>query len=299
MVELMNQVEKDNLDNLFLYHGNVLGAARTTVMALKSLINAFSELECEQEEMLERYSELAAAIKATQPRITPLSHMLEQFEEEMKPHWHEEVQAIKDQAARILSEKVKLYQSRAERVVRHGIQFIEERDGIIVHSASSMVTNVLIQAKEVLLKNFSVIVLQLDPVRTPQVALSLKEHGIPHIVIPAFNLDHYVSKANKILLGGVSVTRDLKVVAPVGTSTTLSLCRHNGIKSYLFANSFHFSHGLADAQRIYRADKNIASSRTTYKLTTHSHDLVDLDLIDKLIDEDGVLDNDRLWAFTG
>ena len=295
----MNQIEKDNLDNLFLYHGNVLGAARTTVMALKSLISAFNELECGQEEIVERYMELATAIKATQPRITPLSHMLEQFEEEMNPYWGEEMQTIKDQAAKILNEKAKLYQSRAERVVRHGIQFIEERDGIIVHSASSMVTNVLIQAKEVLLKNFSVIVLQLDPVRTPQVALSLKEHDIPHIVIPAFNLDHYVGKANKLMLGGVSVTRDLKVVAPVGTSTTLSLCRHNGIKSYLFANSFHFSHGLADAQRIYRTDKHIASSRTTYKLTTHSHDLVDLELIDTLIDEDGVVDSERLRAFTG
>jgi len=295
----MNQIEKDNLDNLFLYHGNVLGAARTTSMALKSLINAFRELECEQEDIFDRYTELAAAIKATQPRITPVSHMLEQFESEMKPYWQNDVAEVKAQATRILSEKIKLYQSRAERVVRHGIKFIEERDGIIVHSASSMVTNVLIQAKEVLLRNFSVIVLQLDPVRTPQVALSLKEHDIPHIVVPAFNLDHHISKANKIVLGAVSVTRDLKVVAPVGTSTVLSLCRHNGVKSFLFANSYHFSHGLADSQRIYRSDKLIASSRTTYNLTTYSHDLVDLNLIDTLIDEDGVVDNDRLWAFTG
>lgn len=295
----MNQVEKENLDNLFLYHGNVLGAARTTAMALNSLINAFEQLECEQEELYGRYEELAAAIKATQPRITPLSHMLEQFEAEMKPFWTEDIEQIKVRAIKILKNKVKLYRSRAERVVRHGIQFIEEGDGIIVHSASSMVTNVLLQAKQVLLKDFSVIVLQLDPVRTPQVALTLEEQEIPHIVIPAFNLCHYVERANKILLGAVSVTRDLKVVAPVGTSTTLSLCRLNNIKSYLFANSFHFSHGLADAQRIYQVNENIASSRSTYRLTTHSHDLVDVDLIDTLIDEDGVVPNERLWAFTG
>lgn len=295
----MNQVEKENLDNLFLYHGNVLGAARTTSMALNSLINAFAELDCEQEEFFGRYEELAEAIKATQPRITPLSHMLEQFEAEMKPFWTEEIGQIKTQAIKILKSKVKLYQSRAERVVRHGIQFIDEGDGIIVHSASSMVTNVLLQAKQVLLKDFSVIVLQLDPVRTPQVALTLEEQEIPHIVIPAFNLCHYVEQANKILLGAVSVTRDMKVVAPVGTSTTLSLCRLNNIKSYLFANSFHFSHGLADAQRIYQVNEKIASSRSTYRLTTHSHDLVDVDLIDTLVDEDGVVENDRLWAFTG
>lgn len=299
MVKPMNQSEKENLDNLFLYHGNVLGAARTTSMALNSLINAFEQLDCEKEEIVNRYEELAAAIKVIQPRITPLSHMLEQFEAEMKPFWTEEIDQIKAQATKILKDKVSLYQSRAERVVRHGIQVIEEGDGIIVHSASSMVTNVLLQAKQVLLKDFSVIVLQLDPVRTPQVAFTLKEHEIPHIVIPAFNLDHYVERANKILLGAVSVTRDLKVVAPVGTSTTLGLCRLNGVKSYLFANSFHFSHGLADAQRIYQVDENIASSRTTYRLTTHSHDLVDVNLIDTLIDEDGVVENDRLRAFTG
>jgi translation initiation factor 2B subunit (eIF-2B alpha/beta/delta family) len=295
----MNQAEKENLDSLFLYHGNVLGAARTTSMALNSLVNAFDQLECEQDEISERYEELAAAIKASQPRITPLSHMLEQFEEEMKPFWEKEINELKAQAKKILKTKVKLYKSHAERVVRHGIQFVEEGDGIIVHSASSMVTNVLLQAKQVMLKDFSVIVLQLDPVRTPQVALTLEEQEIPHIVIPAFNLCHYVEQANKILLGAVSVTRDLKVVAPVGTSTTLSLCRLNGIKSYLFANSFHFSHGLADAQRIFQTDEKVASSRSTYHLTTHSHDLVDIELIDTLIDQDGIVENERLWAFAG
>ena len=295
----MNHTEKENLDSLFLYHGNVLGAARTTSMALNSLINAFDQLDCEQEEIFARYEELATAIKATRPRITPLSHMLEQFEEEMKPFWSKDLDKLRTQAKKILKNKVKLYKSRAERVVRHGIQFVEEGDGIIVHSASSMVTNVLLQAKQVMLKDFSVIVLQLDPVRTPQVALTLEEQEIPHIVIPAFNLCHYVEQANKILLGAVSVTRDLKVVAPVGTSTTLSLCRLNGIKSYLFANSFHFSHGLADAQRIFQTDEKVASSRSTYHLTTHSHDLVDIELIDTLIDQDGIVENERLWAFAG
>ncbi len=295
----MIQSEKENLDSLFLYHGNVLGAARTTSLGLNALITAFEQLDCSQDEIVDRYQELAAAIKATQPRITPLSHMLEQFEAEMKPYWSAELDELKDNAIRILKNKVNLYQAHAERVVRHGIQFIEDGDGIIVHSASSMVTNVLVQAKRVLLKKFSVIVLQLDPVRTPQVAFSLEEQEIPHIVIPAFNLCHYVERANKLLLGAVSVTRDLKVVAPVGTSTTLSLCQLNGIRSFLFANSFHFSHGLADAQRIYRVDKDVASSRSTYRLTTYSHDLVDIGMIDTLVDENGVVGEERLRALTG
>jgi translation initiation factor eIF-2B subunit delta len=295
----MNAVEKENLDRLFLYHGNVLGAARTTVMALKALINAFLQVDCGRDDIMARYDELAQAIRSSRPRISALTHMLEQFEEEIKPFLGSSNDILRNEAVNILKQKVMLYESYAERVVRHGIQLIEKGDGIIVHSASSVVTNILLQAKKVLLKDFSVIVLQLDPVRTPQVALSLRTEEIPYTVIPAFNLCHYVDQANKILLGAVSVTRDLKVVAPVGTSTTLSLCRLNGIKSYLFANSFHFSHRPGESQRIHREESDVASSRTTYHLTTHSHDLVDMDLIDYLVDENGVVDNDRLLAFAG
>ena len=290
----MNSTEKENLDRLFLYHGNVLGATRTTVMALNSLIIALTQLDCVKGKIMERYNELATIIRTTQPRIIGLNHMLEQFETEIQPYLDAKADVLRNMAVEILKKKVKLYESRAERVVRHGIQFIEEGDGIILHSASSVVTNILLQAKKVLLKDFSVIVLQLDPVRTPQVALSLRQEEIPHMVIPAFNLCHYVGQANKILLGAVSIYRDMKAVAPVGTSSTLSLCRYSNIKSYLFANSFHFSHGLGDSQRIRREESDVSSSRTTYHLTTHSHDLVDLDLIDVLVDEDGIVDNERL-----
>ncbi|MFH1984031.1 MAG: hypothetical protein ABIL58_19500 [Pseudomonadota bacterium] len=295
----MNPIEKENLDRLFRYHGNVIGAARTTVMALTSLMNAIGQLDCEKENIMERYGELAEAIRTTQPRIIPLIHMLEQFEAEIRPFLDVEVEVLRDAAIKILKKKVTLYQSRVERVARHGIHHVEDGDGIIVHSASSVVTNILIQAKQVMLRDFSVIVLQLDPVRTPQVAHSLAQAEIPHMVIPAFNLCHYVGQANKILLGAVSITRDLKVVAPVGTSSTLSLCRFKNIRSYLFANSFHFSHGLSDAQRIHREETDVASSRSTYQLTTHSHDLVDMDLIDVVVDEDGIVDAERMKAFTG
>ena len=295
----MMESDKENLDRLFLYHGTVLGAARTTVLALNAIISSLIQLDLTKTKIWEKYLELSAAIRATQPRITPLIHMLEQFETEIKPYLDSEPDILRVEAIKILKGKVQLYQSRAERVVRHGIEMVEDGDGIIVHSASSMVTNVLVQARQVLLKDFSVIVLQLDPVRTPQVAITLTQAEIPHMVIPAFNLCHYVGEANKILLGAVSVTRDLKVVAPVGTSTTLGLCRFNSIKSYLFASSFHFSHGLGDSQQIHRQESDVAASRTTYQITTHSHDLVDIDLIDFLIDENGIVDNERLWAFTG
>jgi translation initiation factor eIF-2B subunit alpha len=294
----MKSTEKENLNKLFLYHGNVLGAARTTVMALNALIDTFARLDCENEAIMERYQELAQAIRSTEPRIIPLIHMLEQFEIDITPYLDADVETLRGAAIKILQKKAALIESRVERVVRHGIQFVEDGDGIILHSASTIITSILLQAKQVMMREFSVVVLQLDPVRTPQAAHSLHEAGIPHQVIPAFNLCHYLDRANKIFLGAVSISRDLKVVAPVGTSSTLSLCRYNNIKSYMFANSFHFSHGLGLAQRIRQEETDVATPRTTYHLTSHSHDLVDISLIDVLVDEDGIVDAERLATLT-
>ncbi len=285
----MKATDKENLQRLFRYHGNVQGVARTTVMALQALMAAIEQLNCDKAALMDRYTELATAIRETEPRIIPLIHMLEQFEVEMQPHLEADSDAIRVAALRILKQKKALYESRVELVVRNGLTHVADNDSIVVHSASSVVTRILIQAHQVMLKKINVTVLQLDPVRTPQVALTLSEADIPHIVIPEFNLCHYCDKANKIFVGALTITRDRKVVAPVGTSNTLSLCRANGIRSYLFANSYHFSHGLSASQRIHKEQTDVSQARSRYRLTTHSHDLVDMDFFDVVVDETGVM----------
>ena len=289
----MKTQDKENLDRLFRYHGNVQGIARTTVMALRAMIAAIEQLDCEQKDLLECYMELAAAIRETEPRIIPLIHMLEQVEAEIEPLMEADTETIRAAAVRVLKQKIALYESRLELLVRNGLTHVDDKDSIVVHSASSVVTRILMQARQVMLKKINVIVLQLDPVRTPQVAVSLTEADIPHIVIPEFNLCHYCDQANKIFVGALTITRDHKVVAPVGTSNTLSLCRANGIRTYLFANSFHFSHGLGTSQRIHTEETDVSQARSRYRLTTHSHDLVDMGFFDVVVDETGVKETGR------
>jgi len=287
----MKKLDTENLHRLFRYHGNVQGIARTTVMALRAMIAAIEQLDCEKKDIMECYLELATAIRETEPRIIPLIHMLEQFEAEIEPFLEEDTETLRATAVKIFKQKIALYESRVELVVRNGLTHVEDKDSIVVHSASSVVNRILIQARQVMLKEINVIVLQLDPVRTPQIALILSEADIPHIVIPEFNLCHYCGQANKIFVGALTITRDHKVVAPVGTANTLSLCKANGIRSYLFANSFHFSHGLAASQRIHTEHTDVAQARSRYRLTTHSHDLVDMDFFDVVVDETGVMES--------
>ena len=51
---------------------------------------------------------------------------------------------------------------------------------------------------------------------------------------------------------------------------------------------------LGESQSIDQEKTDVASSHITY-----SHDLVNMDLTDVLVDEDGIVDNERFWASTG
>ena len=269
-----------------------MGTARATLMSLKAFIAALKELRCDRCDFVGLYQELADIIKNTEPKIIPLIHLLEDFEEEMVGFVDADLETVRTNAIRILNTKVALFESKAERVTLHGLNHVTDGDVIIVHMASSVVSNILLQAKQTNNRNFRVIALQLDLVRTRQLTNALTQAGIEHLVAPAYNLSHYIEEANKFFIGAVTVTSDRKIVVPVGTANALSLCRTQGIHSYLFANTLHYSHGLSSSQQIHREETDMVQDRVSYKVTTHSHDLVDLDMIDVLIDEDGVVETE-------
>ncbi len=286
----MNPKDKENLYRLFRYHANVIGAARMTVLCLNAIIAALKDLRCESEDIMSLYQELADVVKHSEPKIIPLIHLLEEFEKEVASLAATQAdEKLRNTMVRVLSEKIALYEYKAGAVTRHGLKHVENGDSIIVHSASSVVTNILVQASRVKRRRYKVIVLQLDPVRTPQVARALKEADIEHTVVPEYNLSHHLDEANKIFIGALTVTKDKKVVAPVGTANVLGLCHVNKIKSYLFANSLHYSHGLAISQQIHKEKTDMVQANSSYCLTTYSHDLLDLNLIGTVINENGVV----------
>ena len=285
----MKQKDKENLYRLFRHHGNVMGTARATLMSLNAFIEALRGLRCDRCDFVGLYQELADTIKNTEPKIIPLIHLLEEFEEEMADHVDADLETVRGHAIQILENKIEQFKAKADRVTEHGLTHVADGDVIIVHMASSVVTNILLQAKERMNRNFQVIVMQLDLVRTRQLTNALAAADIEHRVAPAYNLSHYVEEANKVFIGAVTVTADNKIVVPIGTANALSLCRTKKVQSFLFANTLHYSHGLSSSQQIHCEETDMGEDRFSYKVTTHSHDLVDLDMIDVIVNEDGVV----------
>ena len=283
----MKTIELESLYKLFRDHEVVMGTSRTTIVALQSFRDSIQRLRCPPDTFENLLLELDQVIKNTQPKIIPLVHLIEAFEIEMQPHFGKPLSEAKACALAILDQKLALFKSAIDRVVDHGKRLIEDGDVIIAHSPSLVVRSALTMAHTDLHRQFRVIVLERQFVRIKQLIRDLAASGIEHLVIPEYNLSHFLKTATKLLLGATSVTPDRKVITMVGSANIVGLCRLSGIPVYLLANSLKFAHKSVAGQKIYKTDQKQSKENLTYMQTTFSHDMVDLDLIDHVITEEG------------
>jgi len=283
----MKSNELESLYQLFRDHETVMGTSRTTTVALQSIHDSIQRLRCLPDDFENLVLELAEVIKNTQPKIIPLVHLIEAFEAEMRPHFGKPLNEAKACALAILDQKRALYKSVVERLVDHGRRLIEDGDVIIAHSPSLVVRNALTSAHTDLQRKFRVIVLEQHFIRIKQLIRDLAAGGIEHMVIPEYNLSHFMEIANKLFLGAISVTPDRKVVTTVGSANIAGLCHLNGIPVYLLINSLKFAHQSVAGQKIFKADQKQDKENLIYTQTTFSHDMVDFDLIDHVITEEG------------
>ena len=295
---LMNDKNRQNMYKLLRNLGDMQGIARMTVLSLNSFIESIRQLKCTKDQLQPLYFELAEALKSSQPKIIPLIHLLERFEKEMGEIMTPEMdlEEIREKTIENLQERIKQFQDNAARVTENGLKYINNHDVIIVHSPSSVVTNILVQAKEKWNKRFEVIILEHNRDRTRQIIQALRDNDIDHIVAPAYNLSHHIDRATKMFVGALTITSDRKIVAPTGTAGSVSLCHLNGIPVHLFANTLHYSHKASMDQYIYQEEENTHSANMDFSMTTHSHDLVSLDLINHIVTENGELDKNAYPA---
>jgi len=286
----MKTEDKNILCSLIRDHEDTVGSSRVTMMAINAFIESIRQVRCNVEEVRELYVELSEAIKNTEPKVIPLIHLIEEFEKELSGPSDENLDEIKEKAICILEQKYKKIKTKVGKVIEHGLTCINEDDVIIVHTISYDVTNMLKLAREVLHKNFKVIVLRQDLTKTGRLVKSLSAAKIDMEIIPEYSLSHYIEQGNKVFMGALSITEDLKVVSAIGSANIVSLCHLNNLPIYLFANTLKFSHRPSSQQRIHRKVESKSHGDISYQLVTHSHDTVDLKHVDFLVTEDGIKD---------
>ncbi len=290
----MKPEDKAIMCRLIRDHEDMVGSSRVAMLSLEAFIESIRQLKCSADEVVDLYTELAEAIKTTEPKVIPLIHLIEEFEAEMRDHMGGDLETIRERAIAILTSKRDDLKARVGKVMEHGLNCITAGDVILLHTASLDVANMFVLARGVLQIDFSTIVLKQDPVKTRKLIRRLGDADVEMVVVPEYNLSHYLGRASKIFVGALSVTPDMKFVSAIGTANIVSLCHLNKIPVYLFANTLKFAHQPGTEQQIHTKIESHAADERPYTLTTHSHDLVDMALVDYLVTETGIYPRDEI-----
>jgi len=285
---IMKQEDRQNLYKLFRDHGDVLGADGTARVALESFIRSIQDLRCAPEKLEELVAELIHSIKHTEPQITPLVHLIEEFENEMAGQFSTDLKATKGKITSLLNAKIDRLKDIGLQMTARGLKCIDRYDVIIVYSTSTSIRDTLVKANKIG-KPFEVLILKQDFTKTRKLIWTASGEKIDHEVIPEYNLSNFITKANKFFLGSISITPDNKAVCPLGSAEVVSLCHLNRIPIYLFANSLKFSHKASGTHKIHEKRESRLDGQTSYAMTIHSHCLVDLEHVDFIVREDGVI----------
>ena len=102
----MKTEANQNLYNLIRAYMHALGTSRTTVVALKSYIDAVQRLNCAIADFRPMLEGLNTVIKNTEPKVIPLVHLIEAFEAEMASLSDLSLEAAKKRAVEILTQKL-------------------------------------------------------------------------------------------------------------------------------------------------------------------------------------------------
>ncbi|MBT8368788.1 MAG: hypothetical protein KJP23_29190 [Deltaproteobacteria bacterium] len=123
----------------------------------------------------------------------------------------------------MLSQKITRYGTCIQGVIDHGMQVIEENDLIIAQSPSLAIRSALKRAHSEQKRKFKVLILNQNFIRIKQLIKELSPEGAEFLVVPEYNLSHFLKTATKLLIGGVSITPDNKIITTVGTANAVGM----------------------------------------------------------------------------
>lgn len=266
---------------------NALGTSRTTLVALKSYMEAVRRLKCPDEQFRASLMELNAVIRQTEPKVVPLVHLIEEFEDELRASSEQNLESAKNVVVQILESKLQRFEADTLKLSEQCMARIEPNDFIIVHSPTAYIRDAFVLAHTQLKRSFKVLVLKQDFLRTKDLVNAFDAHHVDYLLIPEHNLSHYLEQTNKCFISAVTITADGKAVTGPGTANVVSICHAYGVPVFLFAESLKFSHRLLPEQRIHKKESDTVEGDYRFQLTAFSHDFVDLKLVDHLYTENG------------
>ena len=203
---------------------------------------------------------------------------------------------MKTATIEILKDLIKRLEYDMSILANEGLEHIEDGDFIILHAVEEPVELLLPEAKR-MGKEFKVLILRQDEVKTQQVIQIMEQNGIEYTVIPEWDLIHFFDQVNKLFIGAYAVTTDGKFVSDSGTSNIVSECHIHNLPVYLFSPVLEITPTISENQNIYLKEESQNIGQLDYTLISHSSDVVSLDLVDHIITDKGEIDKDKIAEY--
>ena len=295
----MNNKDQVVLDALFRDIVKFYSSSQTSIITLNAITAAITELECPTEDFKMELTTVCDIIKNSQPRMFPIDNLIILLEKELQEKDYfsdKDIDARKTAVTKIIESLEERLNDDMNELANQGVKHIEDGDHIILHSVEEGAELLLPEAKR-MGKNFEVLILRQDLVKTKQVINILDTAGIKYTVVPEWDLIHFFDKVNKLFIGAYALTVDGKFVSDSGTSNIVSECHIHKVPVYLFAPTLEITNTFSRDQNLYLKDESISVSGSEYNLISHSSDIVSLDLVDHIITEKGVIDKSKLAEY--
>ena len=287
------------LDTLFRDIVKFYSSSQTSLITLRAITEAIRDLKCDSDMFDAQLKEVCSIITNSQPRMFPIDNLIILFEKELDIQEYfkdKDIDTKKTATIQIIDDLIKRLEYDMSLLAKQGLNYIEDGDFIILHAVEEPVELLLPEAKR-MGKEFEVLILRQDAIKTKQVIKIMEQNSIKYTVIPEWDLIHYFDKVNKLFIGAYAITADGKFVSDSGTSNIVSECHIHNLPTYLFAPILEITSTFSRNQNIYLKEESVNVSGLDYTLISHSSDIVSLDLVDHIITDKGEIERDKLAEY--
>ena len=287
------------LDSLFRDIVKFYSSSQVSLVTLQAMIESIKDLECEVDMFGSQVKEVCSIITNSQPRMFPIDNLIILFGKEMEKHEYfkgKDIATKKTAAIEIIGDLIIRLEHDMSELANQGLNHIEDGDFIVLHAVEEPVELLMPEAKR-MGKEFEVLILRQDAVKTEQVINVMEQNSIKYTVIPEWDLIHFFGKVSKLFIGAYAITSDGKFVSDSGTSNIVSECHIHKLPIYLFSPILEITPTFSRNQNIYLKEESKSASGLDYTLISHSSDIVSLDLVDHIITDKGEIEREKLSEF--
>tara|TARA_B100001013_G_scaffold310880_1_gene215838 strand:- start:944 stop:1840 length:897 start_codon:yes stop_codon:yes gene_type:complete len=295
----MSTIDQKILDSLFRDIVKFYSSSQTSLITLRAIIKAVKFLECEDDMFCVQIREVCKIITNSQPRMFPIDNLIILLEHELKKNSYFEDKNIsvkKSGTIEIIEDLITRLNYDMRELANQGLDHITDGDFIVLHAVEEPVELLLPEAKK-MGKEFEVLILRQESVKTNRVIKIMEENQIKFTVIPEWDLIHTFDKVTKLFIGAYAITADGRFVSDSGTSNIVSECYIHKLPIYLFAPILEITPTVSDNQNLYLKEESQYASGVDYTLISHSCDIVNLDLVNHIITDQGEISKEKLKGY--